>query len=110
MALTFGNTFYDGTHLRCSYPCLKGYIISFFYGGKTLIYYHNRAPFRKFSFVKFPKDFQRHLVMSISAQAAIDLGKENLEKSIPDVIVLILKEAFQIVCIFLLNKGIAGLG
>jgi len=31
-------------------------------------------------------------------------------KSIPDVIELILKEAFQIVCIFLLNKKIAGLG
>jgi hypothetical protein len=54
--------------------------------------------------------------MSISAQAAIDLGKEILEgaggrgQSIPDVIELILKEAFQIVCIFLLNKGIAGVG
>ncbi len=48
--------------------------------------------------------------MSISAQAAIDVGKEILEKPIPDVIVQILKEAFQIVCIFLLNKGIAGLG
>ncbi len=90
MALTFGNTFDDGTHLRGSYPCLKGYIISFFYGGKTLLYYRNRAPFRKLNFVKFPKDFQRHLVMSISAQAARDLGKEIFEggggKSIPDVI------------------------
>jgi hypothetical protein len=48
--------------------------------------------------------------MSISAQAAIDLGKEILEgaggrgQSIPDVIELILKEAFQIVCIFFVEQ------
>ncbi len=71
---------------------------------------------QEIEFCKISKRFPAHLVMSISAQAAIDLGKEILEgaggrgQSIPDVIELILKEAFQIVCIFLLNKGIAGVG
>jgi hypothetical protein len=65
-------------------------------------------------FVKFPEDFQRILWDVHFRTGRNRSRKRNFGggrgQSIPDVIELILKEAFQIVCIFLLNKGIAGVG